>query len=116
MIRRVLRLESLALLVFFLTLYEHTLGSWGMFALLILTPDLSLLGYAKNKKSGAYLYNIVHNYAMAGLIGLVGFMLGSALLTQYALILGCHIAIDRIFGFGLKYENSFKSTHLQKID
>lgn len=116
MIARVLRLESLALLVFFLLLYESILGSWALFALLILTPDLSILGYLKNKEVGARTYNLVHNYAAAGLLGVLGNLLGSVLLTQCALILASHIAIDRLFGFGLKYPKSFKTTHLQKVN
>ena len=40
---------------------------------------------------------------------------GSPLLTQLAIILAAHIAIDRTFGYGLKLESGFHDTHLGRV-
>jgi len=35
--------------------------------------------------------------------------------TLVGIILFSHSAMDRVFGYGLKYPDSFKNTHLGKI-
>jgi hypothetical protein len=61
-----LRLEGLLELtagcIAYQRLYPH---HWGVFALLFLVPDLSLLGYlsSANKASAAF-YNLVHSYVL----------------------------------------------------
>ena len=39
-----------------------TTGSWGLFALLFLVPDVSMIGYFVNPRVGAITYNAVHTY------------------------------------------------------
>jgi hypothetical protein len=46
------------------------------------------------------------------LVALAG---GWPLLTQIAIILAAHIAIDRALGYGLKRESGFHDTHLGPI-
>lgn len=36
-------------------------------------------------------------------------------MTQLALILAVHIALDRTLGYGLKHESGFRDTHLGRI-
>ena len=50
-------------------LYPH---HWGVFALLFLVPDISLLGYLRpaNKTSAAF-YNLVHSYVLPLGLGLL---------------------------------------------
>ncbi len=43
--RLLLRLEGLAAAAAALTIYARLGGSWWLFALLILAPDLSIMGY-----------------------------------------------------------------------
>ncbi len=52
-----LRFEGAALLVLSILLYERHGGGWLIFALLILAPDLSMLGYLAGPRAGAAIYN-----------------------------------------------------------
>lgn len=110
-----LRLEALLVLAASLAAYAEVLhGNWWLFAALILAPDLSLLGYATRQKSpAAALYNTVHSYILPLLLALLAWNRGSRLEGELALIWTAHIAIDRLLGFGLKYREGFKPTHIQ---
>ncbi len=115
---RILRIEGGVILVvsvlgYFIVLHGH----WGLFALLILAPDVSLLGYAakSHTRFAAMLYNLVHSYASPAILGLAGWKLDSAICVQVAAIWIAHIGMDRVLGFGLKYPEAFKPTHLQTV-
>jgi Domain of unknown function (DUF4260) len=111
-----LRLEGLLELtagcIAYQRLYPH---HWGVFALLFLVPDLSLLGYlsSANKASAAF-YNLVHSYVLPLGMGLIGWERGWVVGVQFALIWLAHISFDRCLGFGLKFPQSFRCTHIQK--
>ena len=110
-----LRLEALVALVVgciaYQRLYPH---HWGMFALLFLAPDISLLGFLRpvNKASAAF-YNLVHSYVLPLGLGLVAWERGGVLGVQLALIWMSHISFDRCLGYGLKFPESFRYTHIQ---
>lgn len=110
-----LHLEGLFVFIISIYLYGQLDGSWLLFILLILLPDVSVLGYLVNNKIGSYAYNIVHTYMGPIFLMLVGFFLEMPLLLTLGLIWTAHIGIDRAFGFGLKYRDSFKNTHMQKV-
>lgn len=75
-----------------------------------------MIGYIKNKKIGAFIYNFVHNYVLALLCIFLGYiLLKNTIVTLIGIILFAHVSIDRFLGYGLKYSTSFKETHLQKI-
>lgn len=74
-----------------------------------------MLGYLANTRVGAWTYNFFHHQALAILIGIVGYMIHDANVQLAGLILFGHSAMDRAFGYGLKYEDDFKHTHLGKI-
>ncbi|MGH2532031.1 MAG: DUF4260 domain-containing protein [Thermomicrobiales bacterium] len=111
---RLLRVESLMLLAVVIGLYERHGDSWLLFAALILAPDLSALGYLAGTRVGALCYNLAHAFIAPGALVFVGFA-GSSLATSLALIWAAHIAGDRAIGYGLKYADGFKITHLQRI-
>ena len=67
------------------------------------------------KKTGAFTYNLVHNFALAALLIGSGLFTGNTLLTSLGLILTAHIGADRFLGFGLKYTTDFKDTHIQRL-
>ena len=111
-----LRLEGFCALLLALCFYwqahETGHGSWLLFAVLFLAPDLSMLGFLAGAKVGATAYNVAHNYILP--LALAGF----ATLTDrrealpYALIWIAHIGLDRALGYGLKYGSGFGHTHL----
>lgn len=114
--RKILQLEGLVFLLTALYFYYIFNGNWILFAVLLFTPDISMVGYFVNKKIGALLYNLVHNYVLALLIIAGGFFIfENSLLISLGLILFAHVALDRFLGFGLKYPTDFKGTHLQKL-
>ncbi|MBO6575107.1 MAG: DUF4260 domain-containing protein [Rhodothermales bacterium] len=107
-----LRLEGLVALAIAVVLYADSGSSWLMFALLLLTPDLSMLGYLRNPRTGAILYNVGHSYTTVVLFWAVGSSLEWSLADPLALIWVAHIGLDRILGYGLKSSDAFKNTHL----
>lgn len=111
-VRLLLRLEGLAAFAVSLALYAHAGFSWLIFALFLLAPDLSMLGYLAGPRVGARLYNLVHSYVLALLFTLVGFLAAQPALTAAGLILIAHIGLDRALGYGLKYSTAFGDTHL----
>jgi hypothetical protein len=110
-----LKLEYAALLVASLVAYHQFSGNWWLFALLILAPDLSMLGYLAGQRVGAWCYNVAHTWLTALGVLLVGWLLASDLTTTVGLILVAHICMDRVMGYGLKHESGFKDTHLGRI-
>jgi Domain of unknown function (DUF4260) len=111
-VRLLLRLEGLAALAASLALYAHTGFSWPIFALFLLAPDLSMLGYLAGPRAGAAAYNLVHTDVLALVLTLAGFFGALPALTATGLILIAHIGLDRALGYGLKYSTAFGDTHL----
>jgi hypothetical protein len=69
-----LRVEGAIVFILSLLLYRSAAGRWGLFFLLFLWPDLSMVGYLVSPKLGSNLYNIVHTYIFAlALAGLTAF-------------------------------------------
>ena len=110
-----LRVEGVALLVLSVLLYRVNGGGWLMFGVLLLAPDLSMLGYLAGPKVGAAIYNAFHTYAMPAVVGALGMVYASPVAMAVALIWFAHIGVDRTVGYGLKYSTSFKDTHLQRV-
>ena len=98
-----------------LLLYWQLDGNWVLFVVLILAPDLGMLGYIRNTRLGAAAYNLLQTSSVPLALGSVGLLSGVGLLVQLALIWVAHIAADRAMGFGLKYPTEFKDTHLQHV-
>lgn len=111
-VTRLLRLDALALFAVSLVAFHALGGNWWLFALLILAPDLAMLGFAIGAKTGARLYNLVHSYVFPLTLGAIGYFGNSSLVVTLALIWVAHIALDRAIGYGLKYPESVGVTHL----
>jgi hypothetical protein len=110
--RPLLHLEGAAIFAISLFAYHWSHGSWLVFALLFLVPDLSMLGYVASARIGATTYNAVHNYVMP--LALAGYSFGTnhPVILGFSLIWIGHIGFDRMLGFGLKYPTRLKDTHL----
>ena len=113
--RLLLRLEGAALLALVLILYPKVSDSWWLFAALILAPDLGMLGYLAGPRAGAAVYNALHVEALPIALAIAGFLLPAVLLIALALIWLAHIGVDRMIGYGLKYDAGFGFTHLGRI-
>ncbi len=109
------RVEAAAVLVATTVIYALVDASWVLFAALILAPDLFMLGYVRDTKLGALLYNVGHFYLMPiATMGLWWFFEWPQALAV-GLIWAAHIGMDRMFGYGLKYQSGFKDTHLGSL-
>lgn len=97
---------------FSLFAYHSNHGSWSLFALLFLAPDLSMLGYLANARTGASAYNAFHTYVGPLLLLLYSIGAGRPMLLPLAFIWLAHLGFDRMLGYGLKYPTHFKDTHL----
>jgi Domain of unknown function (DUF4260) len=110
--RRWLGLEALVLLVGPLIAYGIVGRSWWLVPLVFLVPDLSMGGYAAGDRIGARLYNIAHTTALPAVMLGLGYWLSESLVIALSLIWLAHIGLDRVLGFGLKYQDGGAHTHL----
>lgn len=108
--RIIIRCENLMLLLVGLAFFWQLDYSWLSFCYFILLPDLAMVGYLANKRIGAFMYNLTHNYIFP-LILLVFYPLHPNVL-MLSLIWVIHISFDRALGYGLKSPLGFKKTHL----
>ena len=104
-----LRIEGTTLLALSALLYGLNEGSWLLFVLLFLVPDISMLGYLTGSRVGAASYNLFHTYAASGLLVAFGLLAGSPLAVSVALVWFAHIGFDRMIGFGLTYTTEFRT-------
>jgi Domain of unknown function (DUF4260) len=114
-VKILLRLEGLTLFAAMLVLYATWGGSWWIFAILFLAPDLSFVAYLIDPKTGAFVYNAAHSYMAPVALLTAGFASDEPLILSIAMIWLAHIGIDRALGYGLKYEAGFGFTHLGRI-
>ena len=110
--KNLLKLEEIGLFLLSIYLFSQMDYAWWVYPACILIPDLSMLGYVFNPKVGARLYNLFHHKFLAVAVLMVGFYFSLPLVSLAGVILLGHSAMDRIFGYGLKFNDSFKHTHL----
>ena len=113
--RTILRVEGAVVFLAASAAFVTLDGPWWLYLLLILAPDLGMLGYVAGPPIGARTYNLVHTYSLPLTLASVGWWRGSMLATLVALVWMAHIGIDRAVGYGLKYPTGFKDTHLDRL-
>lgn len=113
--RVLLRLEAALLLALSLYLYFRLGGPWLLLVLLFLAPDIGALGYLAGPRVGAAVYNLFHSYPAPALLALGGFAAHAPTVLLVALIWLAHIEFDRLAGYGLKFPDAFKHTHLGRL-
>ncbi|MBK7945949.1 MAG: DUF4260 domain-containing protein [Flavobacteriales bacterium] len=122
--KNLIRIEELAQFVLIaLGLFAAHLP-WWVFVLMLLAPDVGILGYLVNPRFGAFCYNLLHHKGVAIACVILGQLarFSSAydaaigdwdeVLLFTGVILYGHASMDRIFGYGLKFGDSFHHTHL----
>ncbi len=110
-----LHIEGGCVVVVSCILYQQVHGHWSWFLILLLVPDLSMLGYLINKRLGAVCYNFVHTYSVPLLFFIVSRLLHNQSWDWVLLIWIAHIGLDRAIGYGLKYPTGFRDMHLGKV-
>jgi hypothetical protein len=114
-VRTLLRLEGITLFAGMTLLYGLWDGSWLVYVILFLAPDLSFAAYLAGPKVGAIVYNAAHSYLAPVALMTAGLAMASPLVLSLAMIWLAHIGIDRALGYGLKYQTGFAFTHLGRI-
>ena len=110
-----LRLEELTMFALSIFLfYQLPISPWWYWGL-FLAPDIGMIGYVINTQAGAVTYNLTHHKGLAVGIWLAGLYFGNINLQFAGLLLFGHSSFDRMLGYGLKYQDSFKNTHLGMI-
>lgn len=115
MIKTLLTFEGLAIFFACLYFYHQLDTSWLVFVLLWLLPDISMVGYLRNNRVGAFAYNLAHNYIPGLLLIFVGMLQGHTVVVSLGIIFISHVGLDRFLGYGLKYPSGFRDTHIQKL-
>ncbi len=115
--KKIIQLEELAMMLgslYVISIYNPGISVW-VWILLFFAPDIGMIGYAVNTKVGAFTYNLFHHKGIALLLLLWGFVIGNNILIVIGALLFAHSSFDRILGYGLKYDDDFKHTHLGRI-
>ena len=113
--KNVLKLEEVFMFGLSVFLFSRLDYEWWWYPVLILAPDLSMVGYLMNPRVGSITYNFIHHKALGIGIFVLGVILANQLLQLTGLILFGHSSMDRSLGYGLKYPDSFQNTHLGMI-
>jgi len=111
-----LQLDGLVLFISTIILFASTHHHWWIYPVLLFVPDIFMVGYLKDSKLGAFLYNVGHSYLAPTLLTFFGWNQKNSLLIAIGVIWLGHIGWDRFFGYGLKYDSRFKDTHLGNLD
>lgn len=112
---KIIQLEELAMFLLSIYLFSTLSFAWWWFLVLILTPDVSMIGYLGGNKTGAFIYNLFHHKALAIGIYILGCFVQNEIIQLAGIILFGHSSMDRLFGYGLKTFAGFKFTHLGEI-
>lgn len=110
--KNLVKLEELGQFILSIILFSQLHYAWWVFPISILLPDLSAIGYLINPKVGAFCYNFFHHKLIAILVWAAGFFMKAEPMMLAGVILFGHSAMDRLFGYGFKYSDNFKHTHL----
>jgi hypothetical protein len=113
--RNLIKLEELFIFALSIFLFGRLDYAWWWYLALFLAPDIGAIGYLANPAIGSITYNLVHHKGVAVIGYVVGAFVGSPILQLAGVIILGHSSFDRVFGYGLKYPDSFKHTHLGKI-
>ncbi len=110
-----LKLEEVGIFLLCIFLFSKLNFAWWWFPALLMLPDIGMIGYIINSKIGAFTYNLLHHRFVASLVAFYALTYGNEYWKLAAIILFAHISLDRILGYGLKYNDSFSNTHLGVI-
>jgi hypothetical protein len=113
--RRLLRVEGAALFAGSLIAYSTTDQAWWLVPLTWLLPDLTMIGYLGGTRLGSYLYDVGHTTPIPAGIVAIGWWQDKSLVLALGLVWLAHIGLDRLIGYGLKYDDLFQHTHLGRL-
>ncbi len=104
-----LKVEELMMFVLGIFMFGLLGYQWWWFLALILVPDIGMLGYLFSSKIGAITYNLFHHKGLAILLYFLGMYFSLPIIQLAGIILFSHSSLDRVLGYGLKYDKGFKT-------
>ena len=107
-----LRAEGLAIAVAALLAYGPTGAPWWLIPALFLVPDISMFGYLAGNRVGAWTYNLAHTAPLPVALLAAGLAWDVTALTVAGAVGLVHVGLDRLMGYGVKYDHGFGHTHL----
>jgi hypothetical protein len=109
------RLEGAAWLAMAAFGYDASTWPWWLFFVLLLAPDLSMMGYLAGPRVGGIAYNLAHTFI--GPAALIAWAWAGGPVAALALgsVWLAHVGMDHAFGYGLKLKDGFEHTHLGRI-
>lgn len=110
-----LKIEEGAMFLLSMYAFSFLPYAWWWYPALILAPDVSIAAYLGGPRVGAFVYNLFHHKGLAILIYVLGMMIHQPILTFAGIILFGHSSMDRLSGYGLKFSDDFRNTHLGRI-
>lgn len=111
------RIEGAGIFAAAVALAGMTQSGWPLWLwpLVLLAPDLSMIGYLAGARVGAAIYNAAHLYANGLILALLGLLTGQTGLIAAGAVWMAHVGIDRALGYGSKSVTRFQDTHLGLI-
>ncbi|MCD7060151.1 DUF4260 domain-containing protein [Pelagibacterium xiamenense] len=85
---------------------------WWLALILFFAPDITFAAYLAGPRVGALIYNTAHVYALGAMVLAAGLALDTPLASALGALWLAHSGFDRLLGYGLKFPESFKKTHL----
>ena len=113
--KNLVRLEELLLALLSVYLFAGLDFAWWWYPILLLTPDLGMIGYLVSPRVGAVTYNLAHHKGVAVLLIVFGGSFQIPVPQLVGLVILGHSSLDRVLGYGLKYSDSSQHTHLGMI-
>jgi len=113
--KKFLKIEEASLFLFCIFLFSKLGFDWWWFPVLLLLPDIGMIGYVISHEVGAFTYNVTHNRVVATVSAFYAIASDDDYWKLTAIIIIAHIALDRALGYGLKYTDNFQNTHLGPI-
>jgi hypothetical protein len=113
--RRLLQAEGAVVFAAALALYVDADFSVLALVLAFLAPDLAFLAFLIGPRAGAIAYDVAHLEAWPVLLGAVGLLADEPLPVQVALIWLAHLGLDRALGYGLRYPDAPRESHLDRV-
>jgi hypothetical protein len=74
-----------------------------------------MLGYLRGTRVGARVYNLAHSTPLPAAVVAIGWWQEKSVVTALGLVWLAHIGLDRLIGYGLKYDDHFQHTHLGRL-
>jgi hypothetical protein len=108
----ILKLEEFAMLAIAAYALYLLEADWWCYILMLIAPDISMVGYLGGNKTGAITYNLFHHKGIAIALFGIGLAINNESFKIIGIILFGHSSMDRVFGYGLKLNEGFKYTHL----